>query len=326
MNFGLISTIIPVYNRPAQLREAVNSVIEQEYRPIEVVIVDDGSTDDSTLTTARQLEVENNGVVRVLTQRNAGAGPARESGRMAATGEFIQYLDSDDILLPGKFAAQVAALRAEPEADVCYGKTRFRHADGRLAEGAWKGSGVARTAMFPSFLTERWWDTPNPLYRATICDRVGPWTDLRLEEDWEYDCRVAAVGGRLVWCDAFVCEVRDHVGARLSRWESTNASTWKARAASHLLVWEHAKRADLPRTAPESVKTFARTLFLLARQCGSAGLESEAAELARSAQLAGGGLLRQWDLMTFRVLAALVGWRLAGRFGAWFDAGRRRRL
>src|SRR5438552_12119469 len=100
MERGLVSTIIPVYNRAPLLREAVASVLAQTYRPIEVIIVDDGSTD----TTGCEAEglAEAHLEVRVIHRRNGGPGEARETGRLAACGEFIQYVDSDDLLLPRK--------------------------------------------------------------------------------------------------------------------------------------------------------------------------------------------------------------------------------
>ena len=96
---GLVSTVIPVHNRAALLQEAVASVLAQTYRPIEVIVVDDGSTDD-TPEAARALVAQHAGEVFVVHQPNAGPGMAREAGRRAARGEFIQYLDSDDVLLP----------------------------------------------------------------------------------------------------------------------------------------------------------------------------------------------------------------------------------
>src|SRR4029079_14626008 len=104
---GLVSTVIPVHNRPHLLREAVASVLAQTYRPIEIIIVDDGSTDDTT-SVADSLATERSGEIMVIHQGNTGPGLAREAGRQAARGEFIQYLDSDDILLPRKFELQVS--------------------------------------------------------------------------------------------------------------------------------------------------------------------------------------------------------------------------
>jgi len=108
MHPGLVTTIIPVYNRAAMLREAVASVLAQTYRPVEVIVVDDGSTDE-TAGVADELAGDE---VRVIHQPNGGPGTAREAGRRAARGEFIQHLDSDDLLLPHKFALQVAGLVA----------------------------------------------------------------------------------------------------------------------------------------------------------------------------------------------------------------------
>ena len=76
------------------------------------------------------------------------------------------------------------------------------------ADVAWKRTGERISTMFPSFLQSRWWDTSTPLYRRAVTDLAGPWTELRNEEDWEYDCRIASKGGRLHYCDAFVSDTR----------------------------------------------------------------------------------------------------------------------
>src|SRR5262245_21086983 len=96
---GLVSTIIPVYNRPALLSEAVTSVLAQTYRPIEIIIVDDGST-DATPEIAQSLASAHPTEIRWLRIINGGPGAAREAGRRCARGAFIQYLDSDDLLHP----------------------------------------------------------------------------------------------------------------------------------------------------------------------------------------------------------------------------------
>ena len=235
---GLVSTIIPVHNRSGLLREAVASVLAQTYRPIEIVIVDDGSTDD-TPGVADSLAAGFPDEIIAVHQGNAGPGLAREAGRQRARGEFIQYLDSDDILLPEKFALQVAGLSADPQCGVAYGYTRYRHADGRVEPQPWKGSGIRVRTMFPSFLRSRWWDTPTPLYRSCVCDAAGPWSDLRLEEDWEYDCRVAALGVELFFCEAYVAEVRDHEQGRLCRGDALDPTRMAERAKSHHLTTGH---------------------------------------------------------------------------------------
>src|SRR5208282_1876187 len=315
---GLVSTIIPVYNRAALLREAVQSVLGQTYRPIEIIIVDDGSTDD-TGHVADKLAGESRSEIRVIHQKNTGPGLAREAGRLSAKGEFIQYLDSYDILLPRKFELQVAGLRENPECGVSYGMTRYRHGDGTVEELPWKGSGKIVHTMFPSFLVSRWWDTPTPLYRRSVCDQAGSWTDLKLEEDWEYDCRVASLGTRLQYCNEFVVEVRDHEQSRLCKGRVLDPARLAERARSHKLILKHAQCAGITENFSE-MQHFARELFLLSRQCGAAGLVKESEELfGLSREASGKTRGYRWDFRTYGLLASVLGWTLLGRVSCCSD-------
>lgn len=315
---GLVSTVIPVYNRPARLVDAVESVIAQTYRPIEVIVVDDGSTDD-TWVRAQELSARYAGEVRAIRQENAGVGMAREAGRQLIRGEFVQYLDSDDVLLPTKFALQVAGLRAHPDCGVSYGMTRLRRSDGTLHAGAWKGSGIPVETMFPSFLTSRWWDTPTPLYRRAVCDAAGPWMALRGEEDWERDCRIAALGVRLQFVPEFVAEVRDHSEGRLSGNKGLDAGRLRDRARAHEAVLSHALRAGVA-VGSDEMRHFARALFLLARQCGAARLPNESRMLLK---LAGSVSERQTDLRIYQGIASVVGLTALGRLSCYADKLRR---
>lgn len=314
----VVTTIIPVFNRPDMLVEAVESVLSQSYRPIEVIIVDDGSTDE-TVEVADDLFEKHPDEIRVIHQRNTGPGLAREAGRQISRGEFIQYLDSDDILLPRKFEVQVTGLKTSPDFDVAYGKTRYRHTDGTVEPGHWKESGIRREQMFPSFLVSRWWDTPTPLYRRAICDKAGSWTGLRLEEDWEYDCRVASLGGRLYYCDAFVAEVRDHSGRRLCRGGALRPERLVERATAHKLIFKHALNAGINYEVRE-MQHFSRALFLLSRQSGAAGLTEEARDLFYLAKKASGpDRSRGLDFRIYRIMAKLIGWKITGYLSCLMD-------
>lgn len=200
----LVSTIIPVHNRPELLREAVASVLAQTYRPIEIVIVNDGSEDD-TGAICDQLAAEHASLIAVIHQRNSGPAAARQAGLEQSTGVFIQYLDSDDLLLPDKFTRQVAGLNEQAHCDVSYGMTRRYRIGQPIVDVPNLKTGEHIETLFPSMLQSRWWSTSTPLYRRRICERAGPWNpQLHNEEDWEYDCRVAALGVRLHFVPEFV--------------------------------------------------------------------------------------------------------------------------
>jgi glycosyltransferase involved in cell wall biosynthesis len=314
---GLVSTIIPVHNRPALLREAVASVLAQTYRPIEIIIVDDGSTDETGCEAKTLAKVHPE--IHVIHRENGGPGAARETGRIVAQGEFIQYLDSDDVLLPKKFELQVAGLRQCGDCAVSYGKTRFHAYGDRPTDAPWKRTGERIAAMFPSFVQSRWWGTSTPLYRRSVTDPAGSWSDLRNEEDWEYDCRIARAGGRLHYCDVFVSEERVTLGDHLSTGGSSDPEKLRNRACAHKLILEHAFAARISHETSE-MQHFARELFLLARQCGAARLANEAQmlfDLARQASGTERG--RGIDFLLYGVGARLAGWRAMGRLASGLD-------
>jgi glycosyltransferase involved in cell wall biosynthesis len=309
---ALVSAIIPVFNRPVLLVEAVSSALAQTYPDLEVIIVDDGSTDDTPEVI--QALCLRDSRVRSVRRTNGGPGLARESGREAARGEFIQYLDSDDLLLPRKIELQVAALRSDPSAGIAYGITRYRNAEGDEIACTWKEANQVQRKMFPSFLVSRWWETATPLYRRSVTDAAGAWTDLRLEEDWEYDSRVAALGFDLAYVGEVVAEHRDHPQERLSRGLGSDPRRLRMRAQAHELIAAHAHEAGLDRRLPE-MQHFARELFHLARQCGAAGLRQESRELLAAAIK----ISAARDLRAYNFVARLIGVRRAGTMSQALD-------
>jgi glycosyltransferase involved in cell wall biosynthesis len=319
---NLVSTIIPVHNRAAMLVEAVNSVLAQTHRPIEIIVVDDGSTDE-TIRVADDLATLHPNEIRVIHQQNTGAGLAREAGRRSANGEFIQYLDSDDLLLPHKFIKQVAGLKTHLNCGVSYGKTRYSTRARPQQNTACKRTGEEIPTMFPSMLHQRWWGTSTPLYRKSVTDLAGPWTSLCNEEDWEYDCRIASRDIRLHYVPDFVSEEREHEGDRLSANGSSDPIKLSDRGKAHALILEHAMRAGMAPSSPE-MRHFARELFLLSRQCGAAGLEEESRQLFDLARQASGESRgKGWDFKLYHFLASFVGWTRLGRMACYSDGVRK---
>jgi glycosyltransferase involved in cell wall biosynthesis len=114
MNWCLISCIVPVFNGERYLGEALDSILKQAYRPLEIIVVDDGSTDATPAVAARYGDR-----IHYVRQGNAGAPAARNRGLSLASGEFVAFLDSDDLWHPEKLERQMRRFKARRELDLC---------------------------------------------------------------------------------------------------------------------------------------------------------------------------------------------------------------
>lgn len=122
MHRPTISVIIPVYNGERYLSEAIESILAQTYRPIEVIVVDDGSTDSSA-----QIVKRFGKSLQYFFQTNSGTGAARNRGINSAAGNFFAFLDQDDLWVEDKLDRQMSVFTATPEAEIVFGHVRQFH-------------------------------------------------------------------------------------------------------------------------------------------------------------------------------------------------------
>jgi len=259
---GTVTTIIPVFNRPAMLVEAVESVLNQTYSEVEVMIVDDGSTDE-TWEVCQKLALRDERV-RIRRREHVGKpGLVREDGRNLARGEYIQYLDSDDLLPPERFSKMIEALDQGEAADLAYCFTR-RYRVGQQPESLPAGrTGESFTRIFPEILAERPWFTSSVLYRREICDRAGPWTDLPFMEDVELDARMGRLGAKVRHCPEFLADVRDHPEYRVSRQDLLlRADVLKDAVRAYSMIFSHARAAGV-KTTDRPMALFMEEVHLL---------------------------------------------------------------
>lgn len=163
-----VSVIIPTYNRAALLREAIQSVLDQTYQDIEIIVVDDGSTDD-TVSVVEQFEHR----LRYIYQSNAGVSAARNSGLQVAEGEFVAFLDSDDTFLQGKLAQQVPVLESDARLGVVASGIAHVDETGRVR-----------------YVEEGWLASPEVSLRSTLLAGLCSLHGALIRRDW-----LAAVGG-----------------------------------------------------------------------------------------------------------------------------------
>jgi glycosyltransferase involved in cell wall biosynthesis len=318
MQKELVSVIIPVFNRGKLLKEAVMSVLLQNYDSIEIIIIDDGST-DNTRFIAEDMAKKWPQSIKVFSQKNSGPGYAREFGTRKSKGEFIQYLDSDDLLLSNKFSSQVKALYDDPKSGATYGVSyqldyRF---DPPLLSGPFRSTGEEIPHLFPKLLNERWWTTSCPLYRRSVIERIGPWKDLINEEDWEFDARAGRLNISLAWVTDSVSIRRINISSEhLSYGGSSNAEKISARVIAKQFLFQYARENKIEKKDLE-MKIFARECFLLSRQSAIVGLEEESRVMFKLARIASTSFRRYGpDFIAYGLLGTLLGWERAGRLAS----------
>jgi glycosyltransferase involved in cell wall biosynthesis len=195
---GLISVMIGVYNAAPYLGEAIESVLAQDYRPLELIVVDDGSTDGSGDVARRYPEA------RVVRQENAGNGAARNRAVEEASGDLFAFLDADDRFAPGKLRVQAAALDADPGLDMVFGHVREFHSPELDEE--------TRRTLRPPAPEPMPWTAPNlMLIRRDSFERVGPFTTaVRVGVTVDWFARASEAGLRHQILPQVVLERRIH--------------------------------------------------------------------------------------------------------------------
>ena len=182
MTATLVSVVIPLYNGERHIADALRSVFAQTHAPLEVIVVDDGSTDGGAAIAQRF-------PVRYAWQPNAGQSTARNAGVALASGELIAFLDQDDIWEPEKLVAQVAALAAHPEAG--YALCQVRYTLDGPAPAYFRPQDI--TAPENGYVPSCW------LVRREAFDRVGGFDPAyRRAEDVEWIARAKDGGVRSV--------------------------------------------------------------------------------------------------------------------------------
>jgi glycosyltransferase involved in cell wall biosynthesis len=218
---GLVSVILPTYDRAPFVRDAFTSCLQQTYRPLEVIVVDDGSTDDTANLVQQWQEdcaTENGFTIRYVYQPNRGVSAARNLGLIQSQGEYIQYLDSDDVMHPQKIELHHAAMETAPRDHVWsesfmedenifspFAETRQKEHDTNvLAQDAIDGP-VPIAGAHKGF------------YRRAACYRIGPWNEtLTRWEDKEYNLRLNCLAPRSAKVDAQLYKMRAHDAGSLT--------------------------------------------------------------------------------------------------------------
>ena len=176
----LVTCIIPVWNGEEFLAGAIESVLAQDHRPIEVLVVDDGSTDGTAV-----LAESYGDPVRLLRQANAGAPAARNHGIREARGDYLAFLDGDDLYRPAKLSTQLRILGESPLTDLCICTARNFWEPG-LEDEHERYAAAGRVLITHHFATQ--------LAHRSVFDRVGPISESTSADYAEWFLRATDAG------------------------------------------------------------------------------------------------------------------------------------
>jgi glycosyltransferase involved in cell wall biosynthesis len=181
----LVSVVIPCYNQAHFLSEAIESTLSQSYESFEIIVVDDGSTDNTSEVASRYPQQ-----VRLIRQENRGLSGARNTGLAESEGEYVVFLDADDRLLPGALEVGVRELEAHPECAFVYGHVKLIATDGSLLK-------IPRQPYvedhYATLLHYNYIRMPAMvMYRRAVFEVVGDFdTSVDATADWDLYLRIA---------------------------------------------------------------------------------------------------------------------------------------
>ena len=279
-----VSAVMPSYNRDRYVAEAVDSALSQGFEGLEVVVVDDGSTDGSRAALERFGD-------RIRTEFRANAGQSATVNRAVelARGEYVALLDNDDAWLPGKLAREIPLLDADPGAAILYAAVEMMDAEGRAIPDPRPPRRTPSGEVLGDLCDENFLRTPTVIFRrAPFLEAGGYDPSLRYTNDWDMWLRIAT--GRRVLRDPVVSARYRLHGVQLVKNRLPLAEERVKVLERHLPRIER----DAPAFAGRARRALAMRCLKLARLRLRDGRGDEAKELAARALALAPGMRTSW--------------------------------
>lgn len=247
----LVSVIIPTYNRARLLIDALESVKCQTYRPIEAIIIDDGSTDNTQEVVKHFSEANSSECFQIicLHQKNKGPSAARNAGLIAASGEYVQFLDSDDLIHPNKIELHISLLRKHPDIHCIFSDRKNFDSHPKWAKIGFIDAKKVKSETY--YLSFKFLSNAG-LYRKNSCFLAGLWNEhLWLGEDLEFNLRILRLNEWILYLNYYLSACRQHSGSRLTT--STESSKLRFK---NLILCNEVARSTHNTSRPNSPKAF----------------------------------------------------------------------
>jgi glycosyltransferase involved in cell wall biosynthesis len=203
----LVSVVIPTYNCADYLGDAVESVFRQTYSRVECIVIDDGSTDQTShILTKLSTRFPS---LKTAKKRNGGLSSARNLGLRLCSGDFVSFLDADDVLLPDKIERQVGFLDIHPDVGLVYSDYLIV-SENLQPLAAFVAELPRELDPLDAFCYRNWFNSLVTLIRRSLIDKVGDFDeDLVVAEDWDYWIRCAKIAP-ICYLDGTVALYRQH--------------------------------------------------------------------------------------------------------------------
>jgi glycosyltransferase involved in cell wall biosynthesis len=269
-----VSVVMPTYNRAHLLPPVVESILSQDFRDLELVIVDDGST-DNTAEIVQEIQAQDPRVRYVRLPQNRGVGFARDAGLRYAQGQYIALADSDDLWLPGRLGEQVAILEKYPEIDILFGDwwdinhvkgTRRRAFEGspglQEVEARPLGNGLflVERGLETGILKSNFIATPTMVLRRGVLDRVGGFLPYLKTPELEFYWRAAVLGARFAYLERPLIERHVHRDSRTAQGDRLHLERLEAVEAMYGTCRRLGRRDLAPHVRATEVRTYCNLL------------------------------------------------------------------
>ena len=224
------------------MKESVISVINQTYKPIELILIDDHSTEKFDDRFLKEYSSKDFRVKLIRNEKNLGPGLARETGRLIAKGDYFAYLDSDDFWHSNFLEKLVRYLEEHKDVGMAYSKTMLIRTAGNFLRN--KNDQTFDHIMPILFdIHGRPWATGACVWKRDIVNKIGPWSDSRIWEDYEYDVRAAVINNKIAHIPEILFYVNMDSKEKISLVKNTKKMIFD-KANSILNIARHLRKSE----------------------------------------------------------------------------------
>jgi len=234
-----VSIIIPCYNVENYIIECLQSIEQQEHKDVEIICVNDGSK-DNTLKAIQQFQKASTLLINTIEQENAGAPSARNKGLQSATGEYVQFLDADDLLLPHKLSQQLKIAQNHNLPQLIIGSYRRISVDGQEVDKRQYKNSEHKTSIWRQLMRTDLGITSSNLFLRRVFEEGLHWNeDLKSSQEYELMFQLLKQYNHIAFDENVSTTIRNRPSGSIS--QMNRKQKWEQYATLRVQMYQHAK-------------------------------------------------------------------------------------